>query len=150
MENNYWENCSYYESGECPQPEAIDRAFLIPQFLDASEIDSIEQICLNCGKYSDKRRKHPRIKRPLQIILLRGRKTALEGDVVNISKGGVLVKLQDWVDFDENEKVVLKIYPSQIAGKKTSISALKVSAQVKRIEAEKKQLAIIFLSEIDQ
>jgi len=62
MENNYWENCSYYESGECPQPEAIDRAFLIPQLLDASEIEATEQIFLNCGKYSDKRRKHPRIK----------------------------------------------------------------------------------------
>lgn len=150
MENNYWDNCSYYESGQCPQPEAIDRALLIPQLLDASEIEAIEQICLTCGKYLDQRRKHPRIKRPLQIILLRGRKTALEGDVVNISKGGVLVKLQNWVDFDENEKVVLKIYPSQIAGKKTSTPTLKVSAQVKRIDAKKKQLAIIFLSEIDQ
>ena len=61
----------------------------------------------------------------------------------------MLVKLQNWVDFEKNEKVTLKIYPSQIAGKKTSTSALKVSAQVKRIEAKKKQLAIIFLSEID-
>jgi hypothetical protein len=150
MENNYWDNCSYYESGKCPQPESIDRALLIPQLLDASEIEAIEQICLTCGKYSDQRRKHPRIKRPLQIILLRGRKTALEGEVVNISKGGVLLKLQNWVDFNENEKVVLKIYPSKIAGKKISSSALKVSAQVKRIDAERKELAIIFLSEIEQ
>ena len=149
MANNYWDNCSYYESGKCPQPEAIDRAFLIPQLLDTSEVEAIEQVCLTCGKYLDQKRKHPRIKRPLQIILLRGRKTALEGDVVNISKGGVLVKLQNWVDFEENEKVTLKILPSQIAREKTSTSAIKVSAQVKRIEAQKKQLAIIFLSEID-
>ena len=149
MANNYWDKCSYYESGKCPQPEAIDRAFLIPQLLDTSEVEAIAQVCLTCGKYLDQKRKHPRIKRPLQIILLRGRKTALEGDVVNISKGGVLVKLQNWVDFDENEKMVLEIYPSQIVGKKTSTSAFKVSAQVKRIEAQKKQLAIIFLSEID-
>lgn len=149
MKNNYWENCSYYERGECPQPETIDRALLIPQLLDASEIEAIKQICRTCGKYLDQRRKHPRITRPLQIILLRGRKTALEGDVVNISQSGVLVKLQNWVDFEENEKVTLKIYPSQIAGKQTSTSAFKVSAQVKRIEAQKKQLAIIFLSEIE-
>ena len=150
MENKYWDNCSYYEGGKCLQPEAIDRALLIPQLLDASEIEDIEQICLTCGRYLDQRRKHPRIKRPLKLMLLRGQKTALEGDVVNISKGGVLVKLQNWVDFDENEKVVLKIYPAQVAGMKKSTSALKVSAQVKRINAEKKQLAIIFLSEIDQ
>ena len=150
MENKYWDKCSYYESGNCPQPEAIDRALLIPQLLDASEIEDIEQICLTCGRYLDQRRKHPRIKRPFKLMLLRGQKTALEGDVVNISKGGVLVKLQNWVDFDENEKVVLKIYPTQVAGMKKSTSALKVSAQVKRIDAEKKQLAIIFLSEIDQ
>ena len=149
MANNYWDKCSYYESGDCPQPEAIDRALLIPQLLDTSEVEATEQICLTCGKYLDQKRKHPRIKRPFQIILLRGRKTALEGDVVNISKGGVLVKLQNWVDFEEDEKVTLKIYPSQIAGKKASTSAFNVSAQVKRIESQKKQLAIVFLSEIE-
>ena len=147
---NYWDNCSYYESGKCPQPEAIDRAFLIPQLLDTSEVEAIEQICLTCGKYLDQKRKHPRIKRPLQIILLRGRKTALEGDVVNISKGGVLVKLQNWVDFDENETVVLKIYPYRVAAEKNSAATLKISAEVKRIDAEKKELAMIFLSEIKE
>ena len=150
MENNYWENCSYYEGGKCPQPETIDRALLIPQLLDASEIEAIKQICRTCGKYLDQRRKHPRITRPLQIILLRGRKTALEGDVVNISQSGVLVKLQNWVDFDENETVVLKIYPYRVAAEKNSTATLKISAQVKRIDAEKKELAMIFLSEIKE
>ena len=68
MANNYWDKCSYYESGKCPQPDAVDRAFLIPQLLDKAEVEAIEQICLTCGKYLDKKRKHPRIKRLFKLF----------------------------------------------------------------------------------
>ncbi len=68
-QREYLENCRYYEIGDCPQPEAIDRVFLIPQLLDPSEIEAAKQICQDCGKYLDQKRKYPRIRRPLQIII---------------------------------------------------------------------------------
>ena len=149
MENRYWENCPHYQRGDCPQPEAIDRVFLIPQLLHPSEIEATKQICQDCGKYLDQKRKYPRIKRPLQIILRRGQKTAIEGDIVDISEGGALIRLHHWADFYKGEEVVLEIYPSDVASEKTSTSVLKLSAQVKRIDTERKQLAIIFLGKID-
>ena len=149
MENRYWENCSHYQRGDCPQPEAIDRVFLIPQLLHPYEIEATKQICQDCGKYLDQKRKYSRIKRPLQIILRRGQKTAIEGDIVDISEGGALIRLHHWADFYKGEEVVLEIYPSDVASEKTSTSVLKLSAQVKRIDTERKQLAIIFLGKID-
>ena len=148
MENRYWGNCPYYENGDCPQPETIDRVFLFPQLLDPSEIEATKQICQDCGKYLDQKRKYPRIKRPLQIILRRGQKTVIEGDIVDISEGGALIRLHHWADFYKDEEVVLEIYPSHVDSKKVSSSALKLAALVKRIDTERKRLAIIFLSKI--
>lgn len=149
MEDKYWEKCPYYESRNCPQPESIDRAYLIPQLLDTSEIEATEQICRECGKYLEDKRKYPRIRRPLRITLLQGRETAIEGNIVNISHGGALIELKSWADIGKSERVVLNIYPSHPALEKSPTSVLKLSARVKRVDTERKQLAMIFLSEID-
>ena len=148
MEDNYWERCPYYESSDCPRSETIDRAYLIPQLLDTSEIEVIGQICRECGKYLDDKRKDPRIRRPLQIALSQGHKTAIEGNIVNISDGGALIELKGWADLGENERVVLHIYPSHPVSDKSPTSVLKISAQVTRVDTERKQLAVSFLSEI--
>jgi hypothetical protein len=149
MEDNYWGKCPYYESSDCPRSETVDRAYLIPQLLDTSEIEATEQICRECGKYLDDKRKYPRIRRPLRIALFQGHKTAIEGNIVNVSHGGALVELQRWADIDENERVVLNIYSSLPASEKSPASVLKLSAQVKRVDTERKQLAVTFLSEIN-
>jgi hypothetical protein len=149
MEDNYWEKCPYYESSDCPRSETIDRAYLIPQLLDTSEIEVIGQICRECGKYLDDKRKYPRISRPFRIALSQGHKTAIEGHIVNISDGGALIELRSWAELGENERVVLNIYPSQPVSDKRPASVLKLSAQVKRVDTERKQLAVFFLSEIN-
>ena len=149
MKDKYWENCPYFESQECPQPEAISRVYLLPQLLDPSMIEATKELCRTCGKYLDEKRKHPRVKRPFQIILRKGKETAIKGDILNISKGGALIKLQGWDDFEKNEKVALEIYPPHAVSEKMSTSKLKVIGLISRIEDQKQQLAIIFLKETD-
>jgi hypothetical protein len=145
MSNEYWKNCPYYENGNCPQSESIDAAYLIPQLLDPADIDSIKQTCKTCGKYSDQKREYPRIKRPLQIVLTKEGQKAIKGNIVDLSEGGALIQLQTWADFRKDEKVLLEIYPSP-ASDKSSHESTKVSGLIKRIEVEKRQLAIAFLS----
>ena len=149
MEDNYWEKCPYYESSDCPKSETVDRAHLIPQLLNVSELETTRQICRECGKYLDDKRQYPRIRRPLQIALFQVHKTPIEGNIVNISDGGALIELKSWADLGENEKVVLNIYPSHPVSDKSPASVLKLSAQVKRVDTERKQLAVTFLSEIN-
>jgi hypothetical protein len=149
MKNEYWKNCSYFENGQCPQPEAITKAYLIPQLLNPAEIGVIKKLCRTCSKYLNEKRKHPRVQRLFQINLRKGNGKTIEGDIVNISEGGALIKLQNWADLDRNEAVILEIYPSHGASETVSTSRIKVSGMIGRIEDEKDQIAVIFVEEID-
>jgi hypothetical protein len=150
MGDEYWENCPYAESDECPQSDAISRVSLIPQLLDPADIDSIKQTCRTCGKYLDQKRKYPRIKRPLKIVVIRERQKAIKGNIVDLSEGGALIQLQTWADFKKDEKVLLEIYHSHPTSDNSSHELTKVSGLIKRIEAERRQLAIVFLSGAEQ
>jgi hypothetical protein len=146
MGDEYWVHCPYSDSDECPQSDAIVRVYLIPQLLDPADIDSTKQICRTCGKYLDQKRKYPRIKRPLQVVLIKEGQTAIKGNIVDLSEGGALIQVQTWADFKKDEKVLLEIYPSHPASDNSSHESTKVSGLIKRIEAESKQLAIVFRS----
>jgi len=146
MGDEYWVHCPYADSDECPQSDAIVRVSLIPQLLDPTDIDSIKHTCKTCGKYLDQKRKYPRIKRPLQIVLTKEGQKAIKGNIVDLSEGGALIQLQTWADFKKDEKVLLEIYPSHQASDNPSHESTKVSGLIKRIEVEKRQLAIAFLS----
>jgi len=145
MGDEYWVHCPYADSDECPQSDAIVRVSLIPQLLDPTDIDSIKKTCKTCGKYLDQKRKYPRITRPLQVVLTKKGQKAIKGNIVDLSEGGALIQLQTWADFKKDEKVLLEIYPSP-ASDKSSHESTKVSGLIKRIEVEKRQLAIAFLS----
>jgi hypothetical protein len=148
MKDEYWEDCPYSESSLCPQPDAVARAYLIPQLLDPSEIESTKKLCRTCGKYLDEKRKHPRVKGPFRIIFYNSTGKTIKGDVVNISEGGALIKLHNRADFDKNEEVILEIYPSRGTSEAVSTSRIKVVGMIKRIADEKDQLAVIFVKEI--
>jgi hypothetical protein len=64
-----WETCQYYGAGQCPQHIVIDKAYLIPQLLDDSEIKTAEKICENCEKSLADRRRYQRVKRPLKVAI---------------------------------------------------------------------------------
>jgi len=146
MSNEYWVHCPYAESDECPQSDSIVRVYLIPQLLDPADIHFIKQTCRTCGKYLDQKRKHPRIKRPLQVVLIKKEQTAIIGNIVDLSEGGALIQLQQWADFKKDEKVLLEISPTPQALDKSSHESTKVSGLIKRIAANRQQLAIVFLS----
>ena len=145
MEDEYWEYCPYSGSQECPQPDSIARVYLLPQLLDSLQIEATKELCRTCGKYLDEKRKYPRVERPLKIMLHKGGIKACEGDILNISEGGALIRLQEWGDFDKDEKVTLEILPPHSASGKGSNSKLMVLGRIKRIENHKQQLAIVFL-----
>ncbi len=148
MKDEYWENCPYSEGGQCPQPDAIARVYLIPQLLGSAEIDEIKKLCRSCGKYLNEKRKHPRLRKPFRIILHAGKRNTIPGQVVNISEGGALIKLQNWSGFSKNEKVILEIYPWQGGAGQVSASIIKVSGMIRRIEDQKHQVSVVFIKNI--
>jgi hypothetical protein len=145
MDDNIFEKCPYFDTGQCPQPEAVARAYLVPQLVGRSEVEATNRVCHSCGKYMDEKRKYPRVKRPLPIVLLKGEKTAIEGEIVDISAGGARIRLNKWIDFDEDGKATLEIDPSHADAERESLSTIKVTGLIKRIDEQEQQLAIAFL-----
>lgn len=148
MEKPAWEKCQSYSSGRCPQHQIIDRAYLIPQLLDSSQLQDAKKICTDCGKYLDEKRKHQRIKRPFEVVITNQEpKKRIKGTIVDVSINGALIRLDQWIDFDKDEIIKLQLYTkdNNVDNKKAKIIYL--YGIIKRLAKEKQQLAIIFLKE---
>ena len=150
MEKEHWDGCSFHATGQCPQQLAIDRISLIPQLLPSLEIEAARTICEKCGQRLGEKRKHARTKRPLQVALSKGDLPPIQGDIMNISRGGALLKVRDWIRFTPGEKVRLKIYSSDLSLSKAPTQGIQLLGLIKRVEAKEQTLAIAFVEENDR
>jgi hypothetical protein len=150
MDKAKWEKCPYFSEGKCPQSKFIDRAYLIPQLLDRSELEEAVRICGDCGQYLPERRKRARLKRTFESYIHKEYgETTIPGNVVDVSGRGTLIKLKDWLPFDIDEKVQIEIYPRRNRRKRANNKIIRASGEVKRIDSVKRELAVVFLHEVD-
>jgi hypothetical protein len=56
MKERIWEKCPYLSEGRCSHSLVIERAYLIPQLLDTSELLNAKRTCEECGHYLPERR----------------------------------------------------------------------------------------------
>jgi hypothetical protein len=149
MKKNKWDRCPYFARGRCPNSPVIDRAYLIPQFLDVSELEKAAGICGECELYKTERRKYTRLEKPFKSIIHKDqRETPISGDIVNVSGLGTLVKLNNWLPFAINEKVQIEIHPRNRAPK-SDHRIIRTSGEVRRVHSRKRELALVFLQEVD-
>jgi hypothetical protein len=148
MGREYWDGCPFHATGQCPQQLAIDRISLIPQLLPPLEIEAARTVCDKCGQRLGEKRKHARTKRPLEVTLSKGGLPPIQGDIVNISRGGALLKVREWGRFTAGEKVRVTIYPPHSSSSTTPAWGIRVLGLIKRVEAKERILAIEFLEEI--
>jgi hypothetical protein len=150
MGREYWDGCPFHATGQCPQHLAIDRISLIPQLLSPVEIEAARTVCDKCGQRLGEKRKHARTKRPLEVTLSKGDLPPIQGDIVNISRGGALLKVRDWAQFTAGEEVRLTIYPPHSSSSATPTWGIRLLGLIKRVEAKERKLAIAFLEESDR
>jgi hypothetical protein len=150
MEKEHWDGCPFHATGQCPQQLAIDRISLIPHLLPPSEIEAARTVCEKCGKRLGEKRKHARTKRPLQVTLSKDDLPSIQGDIINISRGGALLKVRDWVRFTLGEKVRIEIHSPHLSVSKTPTQGIRLLGLIKRVEAEEQTLAIAFVEENDR
>ena len=148
MKELAWEKCQYYSSGHCPQHQVIDKAYLIPQLLDPSQIQDAKEICANCEKYLGEKRKYRRIKRPFKVLVTNQEpKKRIEGTIINISMNGALVRLNKWIEFNKDDIIKLQLYTKNKNRNKTKVDIINVYGTIQRLVQEKQELVIIFLHE---
>jgi hypothetical protein len=150
MEQPIYEKCQYLRSGQCPYKSTIERALLTPQLLDPTQIIYAKRLCQKCGQILVKRRKTVRVQRPLRVVITRGdQEESFHGTILNVSRGGALVKLDNQPDFHMDEIFRLKIYSSGRVSHKSNTDATSVDGAVKRLDDDKNEIAIVFIEESD-
>ena len=150
MAEDHWEECQYYAAGNCPESLQIliDRAYLLPQLLDSSQIEAAKEACQNCEKLE--RREAPRIEKPLSVVISKnGVNTISEGTIVNVSEGGALIKLEDWANFRKDQTIEFKICYADKSSDQANSIVLNGSAVVKRIARKNQELGIMFLDTVE-
>ena len=70
------------------------------------------------------------------------------GRIVNVSGVGALVTFKDWPDFVVDQKVEIEIYSRRKDSTDLDETVIKVTGEVKRVDAEDKQAAVMFLKEV--
>ncbi len=151
MSKDRWNKCPYFAEGQCPHGQIIDRAYLIPQLLEASELEKAVRVCGECGQYLAERRKHTRLKKPFKSIIHKEHEEVpIAGNILNVSEMGILVRLEDWSPFDINEKIQIEIHPRHNSPEKLDNEIIRTSGEVKRVDSKTRQLALMFSQAVDQ
>ena len=77
---------------------------MIPQLLDPDQIVDANRLCKKCGQILIERRKTLGVKKPLRVVATRlEHEGSFHGSILDVSRINVLVKLQDWADFNTEE-----------------------------------------------
>jgi hypothetical protein len=149
MDEASWERCPYYAEDECPHSSLVDRTYLIPHLLSAPEVEEVKTICEKCGLHLNEKRKYFRLRKPFRVVVTTGTgEDKFRGKIVNVSGVAALVTFKDWPDFVVDQKVEIEIYSRRKDSKDLNETVIKVTGAVKRINAEDKQAAVMFLEEV--
>jgi len=148
MEQPAYETCEYLGNGQCPYRSTIERALLIPQLLDPTQIIDAKRLCEKCVQIFVEKRKDVRIKRPLRVVITkRDQEESFHGTILDVSSGGALVKLENLPNFHMDEILRLKIYSYNGVSDKSDTDAISVDSVVKRLAENKNEIAIVFVKE---
>ncbi len=148
MEEPTYEKCQYLSSGQCPHKSTIERALLIPQLLDPSQIIDAKRMCEKCGQILVERRKAIRVQRPLRVVITRrDQEESFHGTILDVSSGGALIKLEHLPNFHMDEIPRLKIYSYSGVSDKSATDAISVDGTVKRLAENKNEIAFVFIEE---
>ncbi|MGD8315495.1 MAG: PilZ domain-containing protein [Syntrophobacterales bacterium] len=146
MKEPVWERCHYFCSGQCPEQPTIDKAYLIPQLLEPSQLKAATDTCNQCEYYHEEKRKYRRVTRSFKVVVSNKKpKKSTQGTIVDVSINGALIKLDNWTHYNKNETVNLQLYASDIVKDKEETNVINVSGRIKRVTKEKQELAIVFL-----
>jgi hypothetical protein len=139
MKRHRWERCPYYLDGRCPNRSLIDKAYLIPQIFSPSELATIETACANCEICRQDRRKHRRVQRPLEVVILDKQSgKELHGTTLNVSERGALIEIGECHPCQVNQEIELRLVDE-------SGSCHSSRAVIKRVEHTRGAISVFLL-----
>ena len=124
----------------------MDKAYLIPQILKPSQLKAATDTCDQCEYYREEKRKYRRVTRPFKVVVSNKKpRKNTQGTIVDVSKDGALIKLDNWTNFNKDETVNLQFYNNEMVVGKEKPNVINVCGRIKRVTKEKRELAIMFV-----
>ena len=124
----------------------MDKAYLIPQLLKPSQIKAATDTCDQCEYYREEKRKYLRVTRPFKVVVSNKKpRKNNQGTIVDVSKDGALIKLDNWTNFNKDETVNLQFYTNDKFVDKEKPNVINVCGRIKRVRRKKRELAIMFV-----
>jgi hypothetical protein len=148
MKEPVWERCHYYCSGQCPEQSTMDKAYLIPQLLEPSQLKAATDTCDQCEYYHEEKRKYRRVTRSFKVVVNNNEpRKNTQGTIVDVSINGALIKLDKWSSFNKNETVNLQLYTDDVVVDEEKTNVINVCGRIKRVTKDKLELAIMFVKD---
>jgi hypothetical protein len=126
----------------------MDKAYLIPQLLEPSQLKAATDTCDQCEYYHEEKRKYRRVTRSFKVVVnnKEPRKNT-QGTIVDVSINGALIKLDKWSSFNKNETVNLQLYADDAVVDEEKTNVINVCGRIKRVTKDKLELAIMFVKD---
>ncbi len=142
MKKHPWQTCDYYSDEGCPNHTLIGKAYLVPQILSPSELAAIKTACANCEVCRQNRRKHRRIQRPVEAVILDTQSgEELHGTTLNVSERGALIDISGCHPFQVNQEIELRLCDEDG-------SCHSSRAVIKRVERARGAISVFLLGEL--
>jgi hypothetical protein len=124
----------------------MDKAYLIPQLLKPSQLKAAADTCDQCEYCREEKRKYRRVTRPFKVVVSNKKpRKNTQGIIIDVSKDGALIKLDNWTNFNKDETVNLQFYTNDMVVDKEKPNVINVCGRIKRVTKEKRELAIMFV-----
>jgi hypothetical protein len=82
------------------------------------------------------------------VVTIGSGEDKFKGRITNVSGVGALVTFNDWPDVVVDQKVEMKIYSRRKDSRELDEAVIKVTGEIKRIDAEDRQAAVMFLEAV--
>lgn len=85
-------SCLFFGEAKCPYQEEMEKVYLIPQLIDSERLLEYRNLCLNCMRRDQTRRKSPRVLVSFLVCCRQADLAKVGGKAYNLSSGGMAIK----------------------------------------------------------
>jgi hypothetical protein len=133
-----------YREAVGAQSEDADRERFAPRRVSSLERQSPGEASSNPGRCPNERRRHPRTVACYKVRIVTDYAKVIDGNTVNISDGGALIKLQEWCDFSENDLIGISIAKRDEKSQEKSLETVTSLGVIRRTDEESHRIAVMF------
>jgi PilZ domain len=136
-----------YLQGVCEESEAADQGDPAAFMVASPQSEATRQDSRDAIPYPSERRRHRRITRCCRVKVVTDSARIIDGETVNISDGGALVRLSERRDFREDDPIGIALFQNDGNGERKFSAIAARLGVIRRVEEESRRIAVMFIQD---